>query len=468
MRIKDSSFTRGRIISGILARDRTLACRRVLFSSIAILLTLFTLTTPVRASESLQRRPANLTIDPLKPIITGDHPTITVHLTAEFGKPIPNQPIVILVDGKRKADGKTDSRGIAAITLKYKFSAKTYRVQAYYSGIPSIGVNRAVAETDMVVEPAKLAIYTIPATPGAVFKLNGQPYTADQNGVVNIQVNTSGMYSLEVLPIDQNTLPANVRMEFARWNDNVFTSSRQVYFPRDHRLEAGFTIKYQVDQVFHDTEGKLVDPARISSMAIKGIGNTYRFGKAGPIWLPANHLTRRIGQRLESNEVLYYFREVTIDGASVINKSEQRFRIRPNDVWPVQVLLYSVNFSARDALFHFPTGKGIELTYPDGSQQQFLFDSPDAELTISSLARGSYSARIIGAGGSAPLTPIHLSRDQDVELLIVSYLDMGILFLVEIVIALGLLFLGRPEVVTRALTAVYRVIFTRRGIQPAE
>jgi hypothetical protein len=180
-------------------------------------------------------------------------------------------------------------------------------------------------------------------------------------------------------------------------------------------------------------------------MTVRGVGTTHTFEGAGPIWLPANRLTRRIGERLESEEILYYFRDVTIDGANVINKGEQRFRIRPDDVWPVQVLLYSAHFSARDAMFGFPIGKGIELTYPDGRKEEFFFDSSNAEIVIPSLARGSYSARIIGIGGSAPPTPVHLSRDQSIELVMLSYLDMGVILGIPLAIALTFFFIGRPR-----------------------
>jgi hypothetical protein len=266
----------------------------------------------------------------------------------------------------------------------------------------------------------------------------------DETGVANIEVNTSGIVTLEVLPIEEGNLSPSIRMAFARWNDNVFTQKRQVYFPRTRRLEVGFTVSYQVNQEFYDTEGQPVDPSRVDSMTLRGVGNTFTFDGAGPIWLPANRLTRRIGERLESEEILYYFREIIVDGANVVNKSEQRFHIRPNDVWPVQVLLYSARFSARDAMFRFPIGRGIELTYPDGHTEQFLFDPGKAELVIPSLARGSYTARIIGAGGSAPPTPVHLSRDQSIELLMLSYLDFALIIGVPLLISLTFFFIGRP------------------------
>ncbi|RPI91753.1 MAG: Ig-like domain repeat protein [Chloroflexi bacterium] len=421
--------------------------QRLLIITIVAMLALLEPVLPVQAGGLNSPRQAltNLTIEPLKPVVTGDHPTVTVHLTAEFGKPIPKQPIILLVDGKRKAEGVTDSRGIAVMTLKFKFPAGRYQLTAIYPGVLSIGVPSAVAKTNMRVESAKVAIYTVPPTPGVVFKLDGQTYTSDKEGVVNLEVDLGGTYPLEVLPIDHSNLASNIRMEFSRWNDNVFTPTREVHFPREDRLEAGFTVNYQVNQEFRDLSGELVDPARISSIVIRGVGTTFTFDKAGPIWLPANRLTRRIGDRLESEEILYYFRDVNIDGANVVNKGEQRFRIQPDDVWPVQVLLYSARFSARDAMFHFPIGKGIELTYPDGHKQEFFFDSANAELVIPALARGSYSARIIGAGGSAPPTPVHLSRDQGVELLMLSYLDIAVIVGIPLLIALAFFFIGRPH-----------------------
>jgi hypothetical protein len=210
-------------------------------------------------------------------------------------------------------------------------------------------------------------------------------------------------------------------------------------------LEVGFTVSYRVNQEFFDTKGEPVDPSRIDSLTVRGVGNTFTFDKAGPIWLPANRLTRRVGERLESEEILYYFREIIVDGANVVNKSEQRFRIRPDDVWPVQVLLYSARFSARDAMFRFPIGKGIELTLPDGHVEEFLFNSENAEVVVPGLARGSYSARITGAGGSAPPTPVHLSRDQSIELLMLSYLDIALIIGIPLLIALAFFFIGRPS-----------------------
>src|SRR5690349_886510 len=160
----------------------TITMRYVMLTLIVTLLGLWDPTQPVYAqgpdhiATSQGRKPANLLIEPLKPFALGDHPVINVQLTAEFRHPIPNQPIIMLVDGIRKAEGRTDSRGTASIILRYKYAAGSYHVKAIYAGIPSVGVNRAVAEADIVVVPAKIAIYTVPAMPGISFKLNNRVY----------------------------------------------------------------------------------------------------------------------------------------------------------------------------------------------------------------------------------------------------------------------------------------------------
>ena len=104
----------------------TISIRNVVVTLAVACLSLLSSTIPAYAQgpshSVLQgRKPANLVIEPLKPFVLGDHPVINVQLTAEFGAPIPNQPIIIMVEGVRKAEGRTDSRGVASIPLKYNF-----------------------------------------------------------------------------------------------------------------------------------------------------------------------------------------------------------------------------------------------------------------------------------------------------------------------------------------------------------
>ncbi|HMB24129.1 MAG TPA: hypothetical protein VKP08_14900, partial [Anaerolineales bacterium] len=123
-------------------------------------------------------------------------------------------------------------------------------------------------------------------------------------------------------------------------------------------------------------------------------------------------------------------------------------------------------FTARDALFGFPIGSGIHMEYPDGEVQSYSFD-PSEGYTIDGLARGIYKVTVTGANGYAPATPIALSRDQDVELMVFSYLDMGVFLAVGIFLSVGLLLLGRPYLLKDAATTGRRLLPGRRRTVPA-
>lgn len=423
------------------------------FIFMILIVNLFCLTTRVYADGNIistrlqagQYRPTTITIDPLEPFLLGDHPTIVVHLATFTGRePIANQPIKIYVNDSQKATGYTDSNGTAYITLKYKFASGSYDLRATFPGSPEDDLERTTASSEMVFETADVLIRIAPPMSGVRILINGQLFTSDEDGVIQFEVTEGGMYRMEVLEIVEEDLPSDVIVEFERWSDNVFVPEREVYLPRKRPLEVGFVLTHTVNQIFYDANGQLIDPSRITSISIGGVGRIYTFDGPGPHWLPSNRLVRRIGERLESQQILYYVRNVSIDGANVINRSEQRFYTRPESTWPIEVLLYTAHFIGKDALFDFPIGTGVQIEYPNGQIKSFPFND-QAEVEIPSLARGRYNVSVIGAGGSAPVIPVYLSRDQSVQLIVISYFDMAVIVGTPILIALALLFIGRPH-----------------------
>jgi hypothetical protein len=130
------------------------------------------------------------------------------------------------------------------------------------------------------------------------------------------------------------------------------------------------------------------------------------------------------------------------------------------------VLLYAAHFTARDAMFGFPIGTGIRMEYPDGEVQEYVFDTEKGQ-TIDKLARGIYKVTVTGGDGYAPPTPIALSRSQDVELMVFSYLDIGVLLGVGLFLSVGLLLIGRPYLVGNTVNGGRRIIARRRELIPA-
>lgn len=86
----------------------------------------------------------------------------------------------------------------------------------------------------------------------------------------------------------------------------------------------------------------------------------------------------------------------------------------------------------------------MSLEYPVGDKKFLKFGADDSAL-VGPLARGLYEAQVTGARGMAPPTPVALSRDQAVDLKVLSALDMGVGLSLGMVGALGLLLLGRPQ-----------------------
>ena len=62
---------------------------------------------------------------------------------------------------------------------------------------------------------------------------------------------------------------------------------------------------------------------------------------------------------------------------------------------------------------------------------------------MDSLARGNYSFRVLGVPGISPRAPVALSKDQQLDTRVISYLDLGVIGLAGALLALALLLYGR-------------------------
>jgi hypothetical protein len=404
-----------------------------------------------------------LTFEPPVPVSVGNSAIIVAQLISTKGLPVAGQPVQIFVNGEAERRSRTDGEGRVTFKVK-KDKAGTYALSAVFNGskAPSLGSSKAAA--DLVVVPELIEVRITPPLPNVKFALDDRVFVSDDYGVARIEVPNSGKYHLELLPLD--TKDPDIQMAFGRWSDDYFVPSRDIEIPLKTDLQVGLEVSYQVSQRFVDLQGKPVDRSRISSITLKGSnGSTYTFEDNLPHWLPAGRVIR-LNNGLEETKILYSVFSVVIDGSNVVSQAQQRFYANPNDVWPVKLLLYSASFSARDALFHFPTGTGIHVEYPDGDVE--TFDFKNNKQSLSGLARGIYKVTVIGAQGFAPPTPIALSRNQDVELMVFSYLDMGVLGSIGVIVALGLLIFGRPYLVRQTVTLPIRTYAQIRKFKPAQ
>ena len=413
-----------------------------LLASIAIL---FGFGLLVPSGNALAQAPTPLTsvlsISAGEPVPVGQRPVVHARLANEAGLGVPNKPLIVYLENQRVRRIRTDEKGEAVIYFSRELATGTYQVAVEFEGTEAYQASRA--EADLTIRPAILTIETFPSLPGLEFSLGDKRFTSNQAGIATILVDKAGTYPLEaLLPTDTK----ESRTAFERWGDESFDAVRQVEINNDRKLQAGFALFYPVQQVFVDLNGDPVDPERIDTLTLKSsFGASYTLDDGQARLFQVNRIARR-KTGLEATPVQYSTESVIIDGTNVVNQYQQRFFVKPGDTWTIELLLYYAHIEARDAVLGFSVGDGISLEYPSGRTETLSFDQ-DGTLVVGPLARGIYRLQVTGVKGMAPLTPVALSRDQEVELKVLTNLDIGLGLGLGVIVALGMLIYGRPQIV---------------------
>jgi transposase-like protein len=397
---------------------------------------------------------AILTLDRLEPQAVGTPITITAHLVSERGRPVPNKVLILYVDGERIRQIRTDELGEANIRISRALPVGTYQIDVVFAG--TAAYQAVSASMPLTVRPIQLAVETVPHIANVSFSLEGQMFVTNAQGLAQMEITQPGTYHLSVIDVTDMQVSADTRVSFSRWSDSTFQPERTLDVSGDLRLQIGFTTSHPIGLSFTDLSENAVDGARVSSVTLKrSDGSHFTFEDSQPQWLMATRVVRR-PEGLEAAPLLYSVESVMVDGTNAVNRYQQRFYVEQEDTWEIQLLLYSAHIHATDAIFGFPIGRGVTLQYPDGHSADLPFGE-NRDVYQPSLARGLYHVRVKGVIGMVPLTPIALSKDQEVELKVLTGLDIGVGVVLGLVVALGLLFLKRPHLLTLLLGGLPRV-----------
>ncbi|MEP6983980.1 MAG: Ig-like domain repeat protein [Chloroflexota bacterium] len=404
--------------------------------------------------------PSILTIDPIQTQPIGVPITITAHLKNQDGEGNPNKVFVVYLNDEVVRRIRTDDQGTASIRIGSDLLAGNYTIRVEFSGtqayLPS------TASTTLVVRPARLTIKTVPPLANIPFSLDGKKFESDAQGVAHVEISKLGEFPLEVLLETDTQISDDTRVTFDRWRDE-YQPKRTINIQGDDEMEAGFSVSHPVSQIFSDLENNPVDMARINSITLQGTdGSKFTFNDGTVRWLRGGRIARR-QNGLEATQIMYSVESVLINGSNTVNRYQQRFFVKPNDVWPIQLLLYHATFRAADAVFGFPVGKGINVKYPDG-HIEFLPFGKDNEVKIGPVPRGEYKVQVMGASGMSPETPLALSRNQELDLKVVSTLNLGLGASLGAFGVLGLLLFGRPYL-PRVAFQITRDIVTFRFLK---
>ncbi len=389
------------------------------------------------------RLEARLYLEPLEPQAVGTRPTITARLVGEDGRANPNKVLKLYLDGEPVRQVRTDDLGLADIRISRDLPIGEYQVKVMFEGTEAY--QPASASMTLVVRPIQLTIETVPAVADVRFMLDDQPFVSGADGLAVVEIGEPGTYQVQVMDVDDIQVNPETRVTFSRWADAGFEPVRTVEVRRDTRLQVGFNTSHPIGLSFVDFFRNPVDESRVPSVTFKrSDGRYFTYESTDPQWLTASRVMRR-KEGLEASPLLYSVESVMVDGTNAINRYQQRFYVEHSDTWTIELLLYSARIQAADAVFGFSLGDGILLQYPDGHTETFKFDD-NGSVFIPSLARGLYHVQVQGAAGMAPLTPIALSKDQDVTLKVLSVFDIAAAIALGTIGALALLLYKRPHI----------------------
>jgi hypothetical protein len=314
------------------------------------------------------------------------------------------------------------------------------------------------SETATAAEgPHPITLHTVPATSGVRIRHHGRTYTTDRRGRVTLTVDmfrsarpTAGGFLPFAPPKVLTTrLPSGMVARFGG------------FFERGRVI--GLSLFTETSLRFVDLQGRHLPPTRVRAVRLKsrtGVQVTVRGDETAR--LQASRVIA-VPDGVRSKAIEYSVEAVDVAGANVVNRAQQRFFPLRSRLLTVPLLLYSARFTSRDALFGYASGSAVLLTDPDGTTRRIPLHAGNAE--SGALARGEYLVRVDAPGFSFE-RPVSLSRDQVVDLAVVSYIDLGVILGGLAVLAIGLVIVARPGITSRLRARV--AIRTSRPRSPVE
>jgi len=414
----------------------------LLFSGLLISGFLGSAVSPVSAESLVNTGPrlaTYITLTEPEDVKLGESFTLTGVITNYFGRPVPDKPILFTIDGEYLGQARSDEKGIFQRKFNNDLIADTYDITATFNG--SSGLSGSTGSTALKILPSEVQIQTVPPIPGVTFQMDEQQFVSGPDGSANIEIYKPGVYRLDVLTDKYNN--STQRIEFGRWAEESFEPFRDIQVPNNGVIQVGLNVFHKIGQEFIDLDGSPVDPQRVEKFSIRSAqGDVFEFPDGQPRWIPASRIARRV-TGLEETKLLYSVTTVTVDGSNVVNQSQQRFYTHPNETWTISLLLYSLHISAQDGLFGSAVGKSVNVEFPDGKIANYPLNQA-GKTDIYSLARGNYYIELVGIKGLSNRLPVALSRNQEVNTKVITYLDLSVVGMLGAIIALGLLLYGRP------------------------
>lgn len=394
-------------------------------TTLTLLLVLVLTILGVMPAMGAGRVPTVVRIDAPKAADWGERVVVTARLSLADGTRVPDMHVSLQI-GSSVRGGRTNARGIASFNFRPPEKPGRYRIKVIFNGSSALLPS---SDTDtLVVKPRMFSVQTVPPMEGASFILDGRTFAAGPDGLAAIRVANDFDDARRPTPLDVD-LGDGVSARFSKWR----TKAGQVV--------AAYDLFYDVGVSFIDANGHAVDPSLVTTVKLKSsIGHEFEI-QGGETFNVVGSRVVPLAGGLQVKDITYAVQEVVIDGANVVHRNQQRFTPRSQRTWPIEVLFYRADIIARDAIFGFPIGTSVTITYPDGHTRTVPLR--DGRADLAGLPRGEYQVQSSG-GGISFVRPIALSRDQEVELKVISYLDIFAVAALGVIVLVGLFLWGRP------------------------
>jgi hypothetical protein len=288
---------------------------------------------------------------------------------------------------------------------------------------------------------ATLNVQSVPRVAGARIVVDGVTHLTNARGFAAIP-STVGVHQVSVLPPVSE--PPGTRVKFFRWLDpQIMKRHSLLLHSGTNHEQASFIVSRPVSISVKGPTGQKVPLDRISSIVMtSSIGQRLTFAAHSPLARLATNRIARKGDRLVSLPIRYALQAVMMDGSNVVHLGGQAFYVRSSGRtrWVVQALVFPLRVEVHDALFGFATGESVKLVLPDNSTRIVDLGSGHAT-TLVALPRGLYT--LVPKGPGIGLTsPTALSKPQGARLLLLSWLDIGVVLGFAVAFLAGLPLLG--------------------------
>lgn len=290
---------------------------------------------------------------------------------------------------------------------------------------------------------AVVSVRTAPATPGVVLTFAGHRYVTDSEGRAQIP-RAPGVQSVDVqnrIDVASRQVDPNTIVRFARW----FTVGSDAV--------AALDVFRRVAWSFADTSNAAIAAARVDRLVLRSTSGEVRIIERDlgrPRWLFARHVSL-VRARLVVKNIEYALQSVTVLGSDVVHAGQQTFKPATRRSVTFTLGFYTLTIRGEDALFGSSVSGRARLELPNGAVRTLTLVNGRASLA--SLPRGTYSITLKG-GAYSFSQPLVLSRAQVAVVPLVTYLDVLVVGGGLLVLAIGLVFVGRPYLARRAATRV--------------